>query len=202
MRKLMLSSILLVFTLFAAKAQLPENAEDISPLLISETLPGAVLVAPDGSQINLMEVIKQKPSVLIFYRGGWCPFCNAHLAEIAEVQNDVVNLGYQIIAISPDSPGNLQTTEEKQSPAYNLYSDSDGALIKSVGIAFKAPDRSIDRLLEWSGGHNVGFLPVPSVFVTDTSGKIVFEYINPDYRTRLSAGLLMAVLRELKNEQK
>lgn len=179
-------------------SQVAEKAEDISPLLNGETFPDAVLKAPDGTEHNLLEILKQKPTVVLFYRGGWCPFCNAHLAEIQNAQNEVVNLGYQIIAISPDSPENLRVTDENQHLQYSLYSDADGELIKAIGIAFKAPENFFGMLSEKSDGLNDGFLPVPSVFVTDTSGKIVFEYINPDYKTRLSAELLLAVLKNLK----
>lgn len=202
MKKLILLFVVAAFFSLLGYGQIPEKAEDISPMLNGETLPEAVLKAPDGSEHNLREVLKQKPSVVLFYRGGWCPFCNAHLAEIQEVQNEVVNLGYQIIAISPDSPKNLQATDEKQELAYSLYSDADGKLTKAIGIAFKSPDKYSGMLSEKSDGLNDGFLPVPSVFVTDTNGKIAFEYINPDYKTRLSGGLLLAVLKELKKEQK
>lgn len=198
MKRLTLLSVIMASVFLSVKAQLPEKAEDISPLLNGETLPNAVLKSPDGSAHNLLDVLKQKPSVVLFYRGGWCPFCNAHLAEIQQAQDEVVGLGYQIIAISPDSPENLQATDEKQELAYSLYSDANGQLTKSIGIAFKAPERSADMLFEYSAGQNEGFLPVPSVFVVDTSGKILFEYINPDYKVRLSAGLLVAVLNNLK----
>ena len=198
MKKLILLFVAATLFSFSGYTQVAEKAEDISPLLNGETLPGAVMKAPDGSEHNLLDLVKQKPSVILFYRGGWCPFCNAHLAEIQEAQNEVVGLGYQIIAISPDSPENLQATDEKQELAYSLYSDADGKLTKAIGIAFKAPERYSGMLSEKSDGLNDGFLPVPSVFVTDTSGKITFEYINPDYKTRLSGGLLLAVLKNLK----
>ncbi len=198
MKNVTIILISLLFATISVKAQLPEKAEDISPLLNGETLPGVVLKAHDGSKHNLKDVLTQKPSVVLFYRGGWCPFCNVHLAEIQEAQDEVVNLGYQIIAISPDSPENLQATDDKNNLAYSLYSDAGGELIKAIGIAFKAPERYSGMLSEKSEGLNDGFLPVPSVFVTDTSGKIAFEYINPEYKTRLSAGLLLAVLKELK----
>ena len=65
-----------------------------------------------------------------------------------------------------------------------------------MGIAFKAPERYIERLMKNSDGLNEGFLPVPSVFVVDTSGKIEYEYINPNYKTRLGADFLLAVLKK------
>lgn len=200
MKKLLVIFLFAGFATFIASAQLPEKSEDISPLLIGEKIPDVELKATNGSNQQLYNIIGQKPTVLLFYRGGWCPYCNAHLAEIQEAQNEVLSLGYQIVAVSPDSPENLQATGEKQNLAYRLYSDGGGELTKAIGIAFKAPERSTDRLIEFSGGQNEGFLPVPSVFIVDTSGKIMFEYINPDYKTRLSADLLLAVLKNLKPE--
>jgi peroxiredoxin len=52
-----------------------------------------------------------------------------------------------------------------------------------------------------SDGQNKGFLPVPSVFVVDKAGEILFEYINPNYKKRLNGDLLMAVLKTLKTEE-
>lgn len=201
MKKIILLLVMAALFSFTGYTQIAEKAEDISPLLNGETFPDAVLKAPDGTEHNLLEILKQKPSVVLFYRGGWCPFCNAHLFEIQNVQNEVVNLGYQIIAISTDSPENLQVTDEKHNLVYSLYSDAGGEVIKAIGIAFKAPEQYSGMLSEKSDGLNNGFLPVPSVFVTDANGKIAFEYINPDYKTRLSAKLLLAVLENLNMEK-
>jgi len=189
----------LVLAGFSAPAQIPDKAEDISPLLIGEIIPDAVLKAPDASEHSILNILSKKPTVMIFYRGGWCPYCNNHLAEIQGVESEIIKLGFQIVAISPDSPENLQKTSGKSKLNYNLYSDGNGTFTKSLGIAFKAHEKDFDRLIKYSDGLNEGFLPVPSVFVVDTSGKIQFEYINPDYKTRLGAGLLLAVLEELKD---
>jgi peroxiredoxin len=189
-----------LFSGLQISAQIPERAEDICPLLNGETIPDASLTAPDGNSHQISGIIGTKPTVLLFYRGGWCPYCNAHLAEIQEIEAEIIQLGYQIVAVSPDSPENLQQTDEKQKLNYSLYSDADGTFTKGIGIAFKAPERMSDRLTKYSDGKNEGILPVPSVFVVDTSGKILFEYINPDYRTRMSASLLLAVLKELQPE--
>lgn len=202
MKKLMFIILSIVLATFSATAQIAEKAEDISPLLIGESIPEAVLKAPDASSHKVLAIIAEKPTVLLFYRGGWCPFCNTHLSEIQDIQSEVIKLGYQIVAISPDSPENLVVTDEKDKLDYSLYSDGDGKLIQSLGIAFKAPEKYAGMLNKISGGLNEGFLPVPSVFVVDTSGKILFEYISPDYRVRLSAGLLLVVLKELKTENK
>ncbi len=180
-------------------AQIAEKAEDISPLLIGETIPTVELKTPNGELKTTTSIFTEKPTVVMVYRGGWCPFCNAHLSEIQSIQKNILKLGYQLIAISPDSPENLQATDETNKLDYSLYSDADGTLIKAMGLAFKAPEKYVGMLSEKSGGkNNEGFLPVPSMFVVDTTGKILFEYINPDFKTRISANLSLAVLRELQ----
>lgn len=180
-----------------AIAQIPALPEQVSPLLIGEQVPEAELKSAANMTHQLSEILAEKPSILLFYRGGWCPYCNAHLSEIQEAEREIIELGYQIVAISPDAPENLKITEDDKSIRYQLYSDADGQLIKAMGIAFKAPEQYAGMLSEKSGGQNKGILPVPSVFVVSPSGKIQFEYINPDYSTRLSGKLLLAILKNM-----
>ena len=200
MKKLLLIvPVLLLALATSINAQLPEKAEDISPLLIGETMPNTALTGMDGATVPFLDIAKEKPTVLVVYRGGWCPYCNKHLSALGQNEAEILELGYQIVAISPDNIENLQATAEKDEIHYRLFSDGAGEFSKAAGIAFQAPERYGKRLLDASGGQNtVGYLPVPSVFVLDTSGIIQFEYINPDYKNRLSGRLLLAVLSALK----
>lgn len=197
MKNVLLIVLSLGLASFSVSAQIAESAEDISPLLIGESIPEATLKAPDASSHKTSEILAEKPTVLLIYRGGWCPFCNAHLSEIQSIQSEVLELGYQIVAVSPDSPENLAATDEKDQLDYSLYSDADGKFIQSLGIAFKAPERYSGMLLKKSDGLNDGFLPVPSLFIVDPAGEIQFEYINPNYKVRLTSGMLLAILKEL-----
>lgn len=190
-----------IFTIFSGLnsfAQIADKAEDISPLLIGEKIPDITLLSTTGKQETLATITGGKPSILLFYRGGWCPFCNKHLAEIETIQDKILKLGYQLIAISPDEPSKLIASSEKNKLKYSLYSDGNGAVAQAMGIAFKASERSLGRLSEYSAGQNTGFLPVPSVFVINPDGVIAFEYINPDYKVRISSKLLLTVLENLK----
>lgn len=181
-------------------AQIAEKPEDISPLLIGETIPNEQVTTMEGKMVALHDLIKVKPTVLIFYRGGWCPYCNHHLAEMGEAEADILKLGYQILAVSPDDMEHLQATDDKNKLNYQLLSDSKGTLIKAAGLAFKAPERYNKMLVDYSSGNNDGWLPVPSVFILNTKGEIAFEYINPNYKERMSADLLLAVLKALASK--
>lgn len=193
--------VLVVSVLMAVnslKAQIPQTAPDICPLLIGELMPDATLKATDASEHSVLEILSKKQTVVLFYRGGWCPYCNAHLAEIQDAESEILALGYQIIAISPDSPEKLLISNDENQLNYELYSDSDGTFSKAVGIAFQSSERQTSRLLEYSAGLNKGYLPVPSVFICDLDGTILFEYISPNYKERMSAELLISVLKNLK----
>lgn len=179
-----------------AQSMLPEKAEDATPLLIGESIPAdQTLRTPDGQAASLTDVIKEKKTILIVYRGGWCPYCNAHLSEVGKVEEELRHLGYQIVAVSPDAPQELQATVDKNELGYQLFSDSKGEFIKALGIAFQAPQRYENLLVKSSLGDNPGLLPVPSLFIVDTQGLILFEYISPNYKQRIPAELLLAAAR-------
>ncbi len=178
-----------------------ENPKDISPLLIGEILPKTTLQDVEGNSILLENVIKEKPSVLVFYRGSWCPYCNLQLASLASVEKQILELGYQIVAISPDDYQNLKNTEEKDSINYKLYSDKDGKFIQEIGIAFQTPllVKGFVSTKKHEGKMS-DIIPVPTVMIVNQDRVIQFEYINPNYKERLNSEMLLAVLKTLKNQ--
>ncbi len=196
--KLFAMFVLLVTCQTLPAQSIPYKAIDISPLLIGEKAPQAFLSDVSGKGDSLSHILSSRPTVLIFYRGGWCPYCNLHLAELQAIEKDILKLGYQIVAISPDSPENLAGSMDKHKLNYQLFSDADMKVSQAFGIAYRVPETLKERLRGASDGSNPGLLPVPSVFVVNQQGEILFEYINPDYKKRLKGNLLLAVLKELK----
>ena len=179
---------------------IPEKAEDISPLLYGEKIPMAVLSDASGNSFNLKKAIAEKPTILVFYRGGWCPYCTSQLSGLQEAFPKLEELGYQLIAVSTDSPNGLMQSAAKEKLSYTLLSDADLTFSKQMGIAFKAPKSYWEMLSNTSGGKDVDLLlPVPSVFILDQMGLIRFEYINPDFKQRLEPDLLITVAASIKN---
>jgi peroxiredoxin len=198
MKKLLFIFLVTVTTVANAQNAVPKSATDIAPLLIGEKIPEIILKSSENTDVQLADLLKKKKSVLVFYRGGWCPYCNMHLQALAEAEKQILEQGFQIIAISPDAPANLKITAEKDKAKYTLLSDSKGELIKAIGIAFEAPENYKSVINVHSNGVNTNFLPVPSVFVVNTENEILFEYISPDFKHRISAELLVSVLKSLK----
>ncbi|MEZ7497415.1 peroxiredoxin-like family protein [Flavobacterium sp. Arc3] len=200
MKRILSFLLLAIGYMVNAQSDLPKVATDVAPLLIGEKIPNITLKTIDNKTVDLQSLFSKKKTVLVFYRGGWCPYCNLHLAALAEAEKELLDLGYQIVAISPDSPKNLKATEEKDKVNYLLLSDGNGELVKAMGIAFQAPEKYKTILAKGSDGLNSDFLPIPSVFILNLEGVIDFEYITPDYKHRISNDLLIAAAKSLNKE--
>lgn len=196
MKKLILIS--LFFIGCSNEISIPTVAEDISPILIGETLPNAYFQNAEGKSVQLKAVLEEKPTVLVFYRGGWCPYCNVQLSGLVDIEEEVLELGYQIVAISPDDFKNLQATIENNNTKYKLLSDPNGEFIQQIGIAFKTSS-SLKEYITDKGqkGETSSVMPAPTVMIVDKKGVIKFEYINPNYKERISGEMLLSVLKTL-----
>ena len=196
MKRLLL--ITLLFIGCSDQQAIPLVAEDISPILIGETLPNANFQNVEGETVQLKAILEEKPTILVFYRGGWCPYCNVQLSGLVEIEEDIIELGYQIVAISPDDYKNLQSTIENNSTKYKLLSDPNGEFIQEIGIAFRTSS-SLKEYIVAKGqkGETSSVMPAPTVMIVDKKGVIKFEYINPNYKERIGGDMLLSVLKTL-----
>ena len=196
MKRLLL--ITLLFIGCSDQQAIPLVAEDISPILIGETLPNGNFQNIEGEYIQLKAILEEKPTILVFYRGGWCPYCNVQLSGLVEIEEDILELGYQIVAISPDDYKNLQSTIENNSTKYKLLSDPNGEFIQEIGIAFKTSSSLKEYIIgKGQKGETSSVMPAPTVMIVDKKGVIKFEYINPNYKERIGGDMLLSVLKTL-----
>ena len=82
--------------------------------LNGEMFPKTILQSKDATDVKVSDIISKKPSVIVFYRGGWCPYCSKQLSGLRKIMDKVDKLGYQIIAISPDSPKSMKEYLDKR----------------------------------------------------------------------------------------
>lgn len=211
MKKLSLFA-LLCFVNFAALATGPENiaatADEVRPVLNGQSLPDVTLYDLDDKPVKLQALLKQQPTVLIFYRGGWCPYCNAQLAGLKDIESKVMDLGYQIVAISPDSPARLKEQAVDSDFKVKLLSDKDFSVSSALGIGFFLPDDVANRYRNKMGiefvaldGTSKVALPVPAVYIADQQGLVHFNYVNPNFRVRISPELLYQAAKTLDLQQ-
>jgi peroxiredoxin len=180
-----------------SRIPIAESAEKVTPLLNGQFVPDVILQTAFGKDINLKTLIESKPSLVIFYRGGWCPYCNRQMKGLLEVEQRIIDLGYQIIAISPDTPERLQA--QKTGADFDVVRLSDNGLkaIRAFGLGYYLDDNTANTYRDKLGanlvtveGESKVVLPVPAAYIFDTSGLVQFQYVNPNFRVRVSPQLL------------
>ncbi len=185
----------------AGMSNVPDSAEAVRQLTVGAAMPDVTLMTPDGATFVLAAEAAKQPLVIIFYRGGWCPFCTRHLAELGAIESELRELGLRIVAVSPDRPEKLAESMEQEELTYTLLSDSSMAAARAFGIAFRVGAATLEQYkgygidLEAASGQSHHLLPVPAVFIVGTDGRIRFAYANPDYKVRLSVEALLEAAR-------
>ena len=193
---------------YSYRSSVPDDAADIRPAPIGDELPQVTLRTPRGEPFDLSRAVSERPAVLIFYRGGWCPYCTLHLSELKTVEDELRNLGFRILAISPDRPAKLRESIAEEELTYTLLSDSDMRAARALGIAFRVDDKTVHKYkteyeidLEADSGRAHHLLPAPSVFIVDREGVIRFTYVNPNYKVRIDPQALVAAARGVVEEK-
>jgi peroxiredoxin len=187
-----LGFIMLIAMAATAGAASPDDPAKVKPLVAGAAAPAFTVREADGQPFRFEPRKLMKPAMLIFYRGGWCPYCNAHLKDLRSVVPQVTALGYDVLFLSTDRPEILRSSL-KEPVDYHLLSDSDVNAARAFSIAFRMDDATYQKYkgygldLESTQGAKHHELPVPAVFIVDRSGKIRFAHANSDYTVRLPA---------------
>jgi len=179
-----------------------ETAEQVSPLMNGQQIPATVKVTTiKGKKLPLGDVLNGKKTILFFYRGGWCPFCNTQMGQLKQIEGQLNKLGFQLIGISTDNEQDLQKSIGEHQLNYHLLADFNSVVSQAFGLAFFSSQKITDRYLanmdlknplqKNKAGDERLVLPVPAIYVIDSKGLIQFNYVNPNYKVRLHEELLL-----------
>jgi peroxiredoxin len=181
----------------------PTDPTQVRPLAAGVRAPAFVVQNADGSEHRFDPARLAKPSILIFYRGGWCPYCNAHMGALKSAEPELLALGYDILFLSADRPEILYSSLKEPDVRYTLLSDARMHAARAFGVAFRVDDATYTQYksfgvdLEEASGQSHHELPIPAVYIIDRRGRIRFAYTNPDYKIRLQAEPLLVEARRV-----
>ena len=190
------AAIVALFWGTASWADIPNDPTLVRPLSVGMRAPEFAARTKDGVERQFHPEAFKKPTVVIFYRGGWCPYCNTQLSDHRLVEPKLRQSGFEVVFLSTDRPAILYSSLKAEKISYTLLSDSRLEAAKAFHIAYRVDDATLSKLkgygidLDSTTGEPLHELPVPSVFIIDQSGVIRFVYSNPDYTVRLGADAL------------
>ncbi|HMB38549.1 MAG TPA: redoxin domain-containing protein, partial [Wenzhouxiangellaceae bacterium] len=120
MRSILLAAFLVLPAL--SVAEIYDAPEQVRPVLPGMQAPEFRLLDVDGEAIEVDPASLEKPVILTFYRGGWCPYCNMHLAELRTTEAELNEMGFDVWFVSPDKPELLSAGKDSEF-GYRLFSD-------------------------------------------------------------------------------
>ncbi|HEY3609376.1 MAG TPA: peroxiredoxin family protein [Pseudonocardiaceae bacterium] len=144
------------------------------PLLSpGDAFPDIRVAVVGGQRLRLPDALDGDYGVVLFYRGSWCPYCNAQLRAFQRARNALAEVGATVVALSVDDEATTQALVDKLSLSFPVGHSADAGEIAEVTGAFvnESPRylQSTGFVLDASGGVLV------SVYSSGAIGRLVPE---------------------------
>lgn len=153
-----------------------------------------------GKPITSTQLIARGPLLVLFYRGGWCPYCNTQVKKMADAAKHFAARGITPVMVSVDELDGAAMAQATYKIPFPVISDPDLSLVEAFNVANQLTTAGYSRLQgfgldieRWSDReHHI--LPHPSAFLVDKTGTVVWGHVATDYKVRPSVTQLLNVV--------
>jgi peroxiredoxin len=144
---------------------------------VGQIAPDFVARDLDDNDVSLRTLIGERKALLLFYRGGWCPFCNQQLAAISGESQRFKDAGATIVAVSGEEVEKGKALLKKLSLPFILLSDTNFVGIDRYGVRDPNPHEKLRAM-------GVTRLSKPAAFVIDDMGVVRYKYVGKNASDR------------------
>ena len=161
-----------------------------------------------GETISSKHLLERGPLVVSFYRGGWCPYCNLELRALQDLLPKFEENNATLVAISPQTPDNSLSTQEKNALSFPVLSDRNNRVARGMGLVYEVPEGVVNVSrdefnLIYSDINDTekNELPIPATYVVDRTGTIVYAFVNLDYSQRAEPSDVLDAVVSLNSKE-
>jgi peroxiredoxin len=155
------------------------------PLLSpGDTFPALTLPQVGGGLLTIPDVLEGRYGIVLFYRGSWCPYCNAQLRAFQHAIDGLAELGAAVVALSVDDETTTSALIAKHKLTFLLGHSADARAISAATGAFVDP----------AGG----FLQSTG-FVIDPTGHVIVSVYSSGAIGRLVPEDVMGLIRYVRD---
>jgi peroxiredoxin len=131
-------------------------------------------------------MLNQYDGILLdFFRGNWWSHCKKHLTLLTTNLFAFENRNVKVLSIASDSVRLLKLFKEENNFGIDIISDRGAKIAKDYGVYWFAP----------GAGQKINIKQaVPSKFLIDKKGKIVWKYIGKDKTDRPSIEMMTEII--------
>ena len=169
-------------------------------IAVGERAPEAEVVDFEGRTARLGDLLSKGPTLLVFYRGGWCPFCNFQIRELTTAYPEFKARGVTLVAISVDKTEESAKTKATYDIPFPVLSDPGLVAHRAFRVIHRADDAEVARLkgfgidLERSSGRDHHAIAIPAIFAINKDGVVRWAHADPNYKVRPTTRQLLDVL--------
>lgn len=147
----------------------------------------AITVTPvDAPTVDLPDALAGHFAVVLFYRGSWCPYCNAQLRAFQRATDKLDDLGVKVVALSVDDEATTRELIAKHDLTFPVGHSADAAAMHEATGAFVNADPAY---LQSTG------------FVLDPEGKVIVSVYSSGAIGRLLPEDVAGLVNYLKSQQ-
>jgi len=171
---------------------------------VGENVPDFELPNAAGKLISLTEMLDRGPAVIVFYRGGWCPFCTLHLKALQEARHDIEGRGAKLVAISLEKPDAERSAARTLAPDFELLHDSEGRVSRLFGLLYDVVPPHEQALrhhgVELKRAHDSDKvqLPLAATYVVGQDGVVTYGFVDVYPEKRAEPSDIIAALDRLR----
>lgn len=161
-----------------------------SQIVIGEPLASITLRNAAGAKVS-SDAWRGRPSILMFFRGNWCPLCMAQIKELAGRYREIEAMGVRTVLISPQPHENTVALARAHTVNFEFYTDEGNDAARALGIDHPGGLPSGMQALGYERDT-----VLPTVIITDARGIVVWAHETDNYRVRPEPDLYLEILRK------
>lgn len=194
-----ISLVLAAFALWVHRQR--RVPRDTLAVALGDPLPAFATLTPEGARFDSRSLAGRRV-LLKFFRGEWCPFCQAELRRFEALRPTLAARGVEIVALSKDAPEAARRHRERDGLGFTLLCDPELSVIRRFGVEHrKALEISAGPRLSLFGlavGSRPSFkaMAAPTTLLVDEAGAIRWIDQTDDYKVRSSAERVLGAVAE------
>jgi len=102
-----------------------------------QPIPDFQAVDEDGNRVSSAE-LAGTPTVLLFVRGSWCPFCSKQVADLTRVYKEITDSGAKLILVTPKPLATTRRVAEMFDVDFRFWLDESLEIAKQLGLVLAA----------------------------------------------------------------
>ena len=173
-------------------------------LFINSKAPDFKAKDQNGNEIVFKDLRKKGDVVVVFTRGGWCPYCNRFLRHLQDSLDLIKAKKAQLIVITPEFHEGIDSVVAKTGARFPIIYDSAMKITSGYNGGYRVEEKVVTRykdsnpsidLLKVNNQRKEAWLPITAVYIVNDEGSITYRYFEEDYKKRVSVKEILQALR-------